>query len=90
MVSVVTHTRVATANIESKTQTINTKQFKTSYSYDAHDRMTSKIYPSQKDNRLYVYDSKGEFASMSIDATPLDTSRHVATKLGCVKDVRLI
>ena len=28
---------------------------------------------------LYVYDSKGEFVPMSIDGTPLDTSRRVAT-----------
>ena len=60
-------------NLDSKTQTINTKQFKTSYSYDEHDRMTSQTYPSGKVIG-YEYDDKGELVSMSIDGVPFITN----------------
>jgi len=52
-----------------KTETINNQRFITSYSYDEHDRMTSKTYPSGK-LIGYVYDDKGELVSLNIDSVP--------------------
>jgi len=54
---------------DSKTQTIANQRFTTSYSYDEHDRMTSKTYPSGKVVG-YVYDDKGELMSLNIDGVP--------------------
>jgi len=56
-------------HLVSKTQTISNQRFITSYSYDEHDRMTSKTYPSGKVVG-YVYDDKGELMSISIDGIP--------------------
>ena len=57
------------SHLVSKTQTIANQRFITSYSYDEHDRMTSKTYPSGK-NVGYVYDDKGELMSLNIDGVP--------------------
>ena len=56
-------------NLASKTQSIDSKTFTTSYTYDENDRMTTQTYPSGKVIG-YGYDAKGELVSMSIDGVP--------------------